>query len=121
YQGEFDFKEHRYKNKTSINVDWFDRRLTTTVSFLLDNRYLDMPVAANGVRGFEFRRLYPIVRDRGERLTFSITFVLGNTFHFTGGASYDLDGDIQSGYGNTKAIPSKTNFDGGFMRMMLVW
>lgn len=120
----FNFREQRWKMKSDLSYPfdiWYGHRLEPRISLHIDNRHLLMDKASNGVVGLEFRQVYPIVRDRSERFNLSFTYHFNDYNAITLGGSYDLDGDLQSGYGAPKAIPSKTHFDGAFGKMTLKW
>ncbi len=118
----FNFLEWRIKVKSRILYDPGDKGLLSGLEFHADYRYPQgerNPVT--NVRNFAFRTVYPIVRNRNERMTLTIGYRVNRNFHFVGGISYDLDKDRQSGIGLPRITGTPTWFDGGFGRLSLRW
>jgi len=118
----FNFIEHRIKIKSSLKYGSLRKGIQLGLEFHADYRNPQGPRnPQNGVRNFDFRRIYPIVRNRNERLTFTLGYRVNKKFHFLGGISYDLDKDKQSGIGLPRITGTPTWFDGGFGRVSVRW
>lgn len=119
-QQPFDLREQRLKIQSTLQyrvTAW-----TTTFGLTYSGDFRDpQGDIKNGIWDLDFRQVYPIVRDRNERLTFRIDHDFNPQFRLTLGFSLDLDGDNQSGYGAPKIVPSNTVTDGGFGRMTISW
>jgi hypothetical protein len=118
----FNFVERRLKVKSSLQYGSIGKGLQMGIAFHADYRYPQGPKnPQNGIRNFDFRRIYPIVRNRNERLTYTLGYRLSRNLLFLGGISYDLDMDKQSGIGLPRITGTPTWFDGGFGRISLRW
>jgi len=118
----FNFIEHRLKLKSRLLYGSLKKGLQTGIEFHADYRYPQGEKApGNGVRNFDFRNVYPIVRNRNERMTLTIGYRVNKNFYLLGGISYDLDKDKQSGIGLPRITGTPTWFDGGFGRISLSW
>lgn len=118
----FNFVERRLKLKSRLLYGSLDKGLQSGIAFHADYRYPQGEKApGNGVRNFDFRNVYPIVRNRNERMTLTIGYRVNKNFYFVGGISYDLDKDRQSGIGLPRITGTPTWFDGGFGRISLSW
>lgn len=116
----FNFEERRVKIKSRLLYDPASG-VTAGLEFHSDYRHPQGERARNGVRDFDFRRVYPVVRDRNERLTFTLGYRFDEKFYFLAGVSYDLDKDKQSGIGLPRITGTPTWFDGGFGRLSIRW
>lgn len=116
----FDFVEKRVKIKSRILYDNRKKGFKTGIEFLADYRY---PQGDDDdiVRNRDFRDVYPIIRERNERLTYTIGYRFNRHFYLLGGISYDLDMDKISGYGLPRVTGTPTWFDGGFGRLFISW
>lgn len=117
----FDYVEKRVKIKSRVLYDPPVSGFQGGIEFHADYRYPQGERADNGVRNFDFRRVYPIVRNRNERLTMTLGYRFNKNFHFLAGVSYDLDKDKQSGIGLPRITGTPTWFDGGFGRLSVRW
>lgn len=118
----FNYVERRLKIKSSLHYGSVKKGLQMGIAFHADYRYPQGPRnPQNGVRNFDFRRIYPIVRNRNERLTYTLGYRVNNNVYFLGGISYDLDMDKQSGIGLPRISGTPTWFDGGFGRISVSW
>lgn len=118
----FNFVEHRIKLKSRFLYGSPEKGIQTGIEFHADYRYPQGEKdPQSGVRNFDFRNVYPIVRNRNERLTYTIGYRINKNFYFLGGISYDLDKDKQSGIGLPRITGTPTWFDGGFGRISLSW
>ena len=118
----FNFIERRLKLKSRLLYGSASKGIQTGIEFHADYRYPQGEKDPdNGIRNFEFRNVYPIVRNRNERMTFTIGYRVSKNFYFLGGISYDLDKDKQSGIGLPRVTGTPTWFDGGFGRISLSW
>jgi hypothetical protein len=117
----FHYVEKQFRVKSSVLYDPILKGLKAGVQFHAEYTYPQGETAENGVRNYDFRRAYPIIKDRNERLTFTIGYRVNRNFYFLGGISYDLDGDKQSGIGLPKITGTPTWFDGGFGRFSISW
>jgi hypothetical protein len=104
-----------------VFYDPVDTGLRTGLEFYTEYSRPQGEKAPNGVRSFEFRRTYSIVRDYDARFTYSIGYRFSPYFYLLAGISYDLDGDTQTGRGTEKVIGDPTWFDGGFGRLSISW
>lgn len=116
----FDFEESRVKLKSRLLYDPVSG-ITAGFEFHADYRHPQGERAENGVRNFDFRRVYPVVRNRNERLTLTLGYRFNENFYFLAGVSYDLDQDKQSGIGLPRITGTPTWFDGGFGRLSIRW
>ncbi|MDX1586243.1 MAG: hypothetical protein R3222_05845, partial [Balneolaceae bacterium] len=118
----FNFVERRLKIKSRVLYGSLKQGVQTGIEFHADYRYPQGEKApGNGVRNFDFRNVYPIVRNRNERMTLTIGYRVNENFYLLGGISYDLDKDKQSGIGLPRITGTPTWFDGGFGRISLSW
>lgn len=118
----FNFVEHRVKIKSSLKYGSLRKGMQMGLEFHADYRYPQGPKnPQNGIRNFDFRRIYPIVRNRNERLTYTLGYRVNKNLNFLGGISYDLDKDRQSGIGLPRVTGTPTWFDGGFGRISVSW
>lgn len=117
----FDFVEKRLKLKSRLLYDKETKGMVLGLEFHADYRYPQGEKDQFGVRNFAFRTVYPIVRNKNERFTFTVGYRVNKNFHFIGGISYDLDKDKQSGIGRPRITGTPTWFDGGFGRISLRW
>ncbi|WP_141691554.1 hypothetical protein [Rhodohalobacter halophilus] len=116
----FHFVEQRLKMKSRILYGSDRKGIQLGLEFHADYRYPEGdPHPDNGVRNLDFRRVYPTVRNRNDRLTFTIGYRVNEKFHFLAGVSYDIDQDKQSGIGYPREPGSR--FDGGFGRLSVEW
>lgn len=116
----FDFVEHRWKLKSRLLYGSTRKGVQLGLEFHADYRNPQGekdPVT--GIRNYDFRRVYPVIRDRNDRFTFTVGYRVNRNFYLLGGVSYDLDRDTQSGIGMVR--DKGTWFDGGFGRMSLEW
>lgn len=117
----FNFVEKRVKLKSRLLYDRLMKGMVLGLEFHADYRYPQGKSDRFDVRNFAFRTVYPIVRNRNERFTFTIGYRVNKNFHFIGGVSYDVDKDKQSGIGRPRITGTPTWFDGGFGRISLRW
>ncbi|TYP94963.1 hypothetical protein LX73_0257 [Fodinibius salinus] len=118
----FNFVEHRLKIKSELSYGSRIKGLQAGLAYHADYRHPQGEKGPNrGVRNFDYRSVYPTVRDRSDRLTFTIGYRLNKNFLFEGGLSYDMDKDRQSGIGVPRVTGEQTWFDGGFGRLSLQW
>jgi hypothetical protein len=117
----FDYHEEPITVKSRLFYDPVQRGITTGLEFHAEYSRPQGDKASNGVRSYDFRRTFGIVRDYNARLTYTIGYQFGPHFYFLGGISYDLDGDDQTGRGTQKTIGDPTWFDGGFGRLSISW
>lgn len=118
----FNFIERRLKIKSRVLYGSLEKGIQTGIEFHADYRYPQGEKApGSGVRNFDFRNVYPIVRNRNERMTLTIGYRVNENFYLLGGISYDLDKDKQSGIGLPRITGTPTWFDGGFGRISLNW
>jgi len=116
----FDFEENRLKMKSRLLYGSDMRGVQLGLEFHADIRNLQGDEdPSNGIIDYEYRRVYPNIRERGERLTFTVGYRIDENFYFLAGISYDLDGDKESGIGWPRE--SSTWFDGGFGRLSIDW
>ena len=116
----FDFEEYRLKMKSRVLYGSSEKGIQLGLEFHADYRYLQGEDDPNtGIRDYTFRRVYPIVRERNDRITFSIGYRFNPNVYLTGGVSYDVDGDKESGIGWPRE--DTTRFDGGFGRLSVEW
>lgn len=117
----FDYYETRVKVKSRLLYDPKKFGFNAGLEFHADYRKPQGERAHNGVRNFDFRRVYSVVRNRNERLTFTLGYRFDENFYFLAGVSYDLDKDKQSGIGLPRVTGTPTWFDGGFGRLSIRW
>ena len=117
----FDYLEEPISIKSRILYDPINSGLKTGLEFHAEYSRPQGPKAENGIRSFDFRRNYSIVRDYNARLTYTIGYRYSQHFYFLAGISYDLDGDKQTGRGTYNIIDDPTWFDGGFGRLSISW
>lgn len=117
----FDYLEEPITVKSRLFYDPIDSGLRTGLEFHAEYSRPQGEKASNGVRSFEFRRTYSIVRDYNARVTYSIGYRFNPYFYLVAGISYDLDGDTQTGRGTEKVMGDPTWFDGGFGRLSISW
>lgn len=116
----FNFVEHRLKLKSRVLYGSSRQGVQLGLEFHADYRNPQGEKdPETGIRNYDFRRVYPIVRDRNDRFTFTIGYRVNRKLYLLGGISYDLDGDTQSGIGMPR--DEGTWFDGGFGRLSLEW
>ncbi len=116
----FFFEEKRLLVKSRLLYGSPTRGVQAGLEFHADYRYPQgEPHPDHGVRNFDFRQVYPIVRNRNDRLTLTVGYRFHQHFTLETGVSYDLDRDKQSGIGFPRE--AGTWFDGGFGRMSLKW
>lgn len=117
----FHYHEKRLKIKSRLLYDPVHSGFKTGLEFHADYIYPQDKAASNGVKSFTFRQAYPIVRNRSDRLTYTIGYRFNEKFYLLAGFSYDLDKDKQSGIGLPRATGTPTWFDGGFGRLSISW
>jgi hypothetical protein len=117
----FDYVEKPVMLKSRILFDPVDAGFKTGLEFHAEYVNPQGEKAENGVRNWDFRRIYTIIKNYNERLTYTIGYRFSPNFYFLAGVSYDLDGDKQSGVGLPKATGTPTWFDGGFGRFTISW
>jgi len=117
----FHYHEKRVKIKSRLLYDPVHSGFKTGLEFHADYVYPQDKAASNGVKSYTFRLAYPIIRNRGERLTYTIGYRFNEHFYLLAGLSYDLDMDKQSGIGRPRATGTPTWFDGGFGRFSISW
>ncbi|WP_445664792.1 hypothetical protein [Fodinibius sp. AD559] len=117
----FDYLENPISVKSRVFYDPAKAGLRTGLEFHAECSRPQGEKASNGVRSFDFRRTYSIVRDYNARFTYSIGYRFSPHFYLLAGISYDIDKDQQSGRGTPKAIGDTTWFDGGFGRLSISW
>ena len=116
----FDFEEYRLKMKSRLLYGSSERGVQLGLEFHADYRYLQGEEdPSTGIRDYNFRRAYPIVRERSDRVTFTIGYRINPNVYFLAGVSYDVDGDKESGIGWPRQ--DTTWFDGGFGRLSVEW
>ncbi|MDZ7757056.1 hypothetical protein [Rhodohalobacter sp.] len=116
----FDFEEYRLKMKSRLLYGSTERGVQLGLEFHADYRYLQGEEdPSTGIRDYNFRRAYPIVRERSDRITFTIGYRINPNVYFLAGVSYDVDGDRESGIGWPRQ--DTTRFDGGFGRLSVEW
>jgi hypothetical protein len=116
----FDFEEFRLKMKSRLLYGSSEQGVQVGLEFHADYRYLQGEKdPSNGIRDYNFRRAYPIVRERSDRITFTIGYRINPNVYLLAGVSYDVDGDKESGIGWPRQ--ETTRFDGGFGRLSVEW
>lgn len=116
----FDFEEYRLKMKSRLLYGSSEKGAQVGLEFHADYRYLQGEEdPSNGIRDYNFRRAYPIVRERSDRITFTIGYRINPNVYLLAGVSYDVDGDKESGIGWPRQ--ETTRFDGGFGRLSVEW
>lgn len=116
----FDYFEKRVKLKSRLLYDNGEQGIKTGIEFHADYRY-PQGEEMNDIKDRNFRELYPVVRERSERLTLTFGYRLNPGFYFLAGVSYDIDRDRESGGGYPRITGSSTWFDGGFGRLIVTW
>lgn len=117
----FSYVEHRLKFKSGLHYGSAVKGIQMGLEYHADYRYPEGDKDPNqGIRNYQYRLIYPTVRNRSARFTYTVGYRVSKNFFFEGGLSYDLDGDHQSGLG--REVPgSQTWFDGGFGRLSIRW
>lgn len=117
----FDFNEIRRFNKTRIFYEPKGRLLSVFAEHNGDWRSLGRDGHPE-IPARNYRNFYPNhILGRNERLTFGIGFRFNEHSKLTLGASLDLDGDMNHGFGWERDNASYSHFDGGFGRLQIVW
>jgi len=117
----FHYNEKRVKLKSRILLDPKNSGLKMGLEFHADYIYPQGEKASNGIRNYDFRNVYPIVRNRNDRLTYTVGYRFNQKVYLLVGFSYDLDKDKQSGIGLPRITGTPTWFDGGFGRFTISW
>lgn len=117
----FNYVEKLVRLKSGLYYDPLESGIRTGLEFHAEYIYPQGEKAGNGVRDFDFRRMYPIIKNLNERLTLHIGYRFSQNFYLVAGASYDLDADRQSGRGTPRGPSTFRRFDGGFGRLTISW
>ncbi len=117
----FSYVEKLVRLKSGIYYDPLESGIRAGLEFHAEYIYPQGEKAANGVRDFDFRRMYPIIKNYNERLTFHIGYRFSQNFYLVAGGSYDLDADRQQGNGLPRGPSTFKRFDGGFGRLTISW
>lgn len=117
----FNFNEIRRFNKTRIFYEPNGKLLSFFAEHNGDWRFLGKDGQPE-IPALNYRNFYHNhILARNERLTFGIGFRFSERSTLTLGASVDLDGDMNHGYGWERDNASYSHFDGGFGRLQIVW
>lgn len=117
----FNYVEKPLKLKSRLLYDPDVSGFKTGLEFHAEYVHPQGEKASNGVRNYDFRRVYNIIKDYNQRLTYTIGYRFSPHFYLLAGISYDLDKDKQSGIGLPKVTGTPTWFDGGFGRFTISW
>lgn len=118
----YHFREDRLRMKSILLYQRPNQGFQGGVEINLDHRYV-LGKKAGGTINLPFRRNYPDqVSGNNQRISLKFGYYKKDNIDLMVGVSYDIDGDINSGWG----IPSQhrdgpSRFDGGFAQVTLRW
>lgn len=118
----FHFREDRLRMKSILLYRRPHNGFQGGFEFNLDHRYVLGKQHGNTVN-INFRRNYnDQVSGKNQRLTLKLGYHKGEKIDFMVGVSYDIDGDLLSGWGTPSPHrDGPSRFDGGFAQLTMRW
>lgn len=118
----FHFRENRLRMKSMLLYRRPDKGFQGGFELNLDHRYV-LGEESGGTINLDFRRNYPDqVSGNNQRISLKFGYHNAERINFMVGVSYDLDGDLTSGWGTPSPNRNEpSRFDGGFAQMTFRW
>jgi hypothetical protein len=118
----FHFRENRLLMKSILLYRQPNKGFQGGLELNLDHRYVLGEKSGNTINR-DFRRNYPDqVSGNNQRLTLKLGYHNKETIDILAGVSYDIDGDLNSGWGTPSTNRDEpSRFDGGFVQIRLHW